>query len=389
MFHLSRHLAKRGVEVHVLTTKGNEASGDPSIKVHPIMRNWSWLELPVLAMFLKRCRSDGIMLKYTEHLYNGHPMITFAPTLSKALLPHTPFVTQFGIPDGSVPHEKSLLVRGVRKAVVRIVGEENVGWGLGTLLRDSDHIIVLAELHREELIGHFVGVERKSTLIPPPPIMYISTERNGASRRRGRELLRLGSEDFILAYFGYMYPSKGVETLLRAFQLARRNRSNLRLILIGGLTIEKRPSPYSREMFELSQQLGIETDVIWTGEYRSDSDEASLYLRASDACVLPFDQGIALHRSSFAGAAAHGLPIITTKGKSLESPFVDGKNVLLCEPKDPEGLAAAIESVIRFPELRQRLSEGAIELVEEWFSWEKAVDRTLEVFKLNGVELGA
>ena len=109
---------------------------------------------------------------------------------------------------------------------------------------------------------------------------------------------------------------------------------------------------------------------------------AHCYLHAADACVLPFDQGITLNRSSFAGAVAHRLPIITTKGDTLESPFVDGKNVLLCRPKDPEGLATAIESVICDRELRQRLSEGALEMASKWFSWEKAIEQTIGA--LNG-----
>ena len=101
----------------------------------------------------------------------------------------------------------------------------------------------------------------------------------------------------------------------------------------------------------------------------------------ADACVLPFDAGVTLARSSFAAAAAHGLPIVTTKGNSLESPFVDHKNVLLCPPKDPKALGIAIESLMRNPDLRRRLREGAFELAQEWFSWDKAVGRTIEALQ--------
>jgi len=75
------------------------------------------------------------------------------------------------------------------------------------------------------------------------------------------------------------------------------------------------------------------------------------------------------------------LPIITTKGEILEFPFIDQKNVLLCPPKDPKLLAVAIDSLISNAELRARLHTGSLRLAHEWFSWDKALQRTIEAFK--------
>jgi glycosyltransferase involved in cell wall biosynthesis len=379
VFYLAKHLAERGVEVHVLTTRGNGASSDLPFKVHPIMRNWSWTDLAILARFLMQCRPDGILLEYSGWIYNDHPMITFAPTISKRLLPRCTFVTQFGVLEGSTPSEKSFLVRACRKAAALIASREGVDYSLGTLLRDSDRIIVLGESHLERLKEHFAAAEQKSVLIPPPPIMRICAESNGTSRRRGREILCFGPNDFVVAYFGYIYLGKGIETLLRAFKLVRRDRSHTRLILVGGRTNSRESSPYAQQMDELCKQLGVEEHVVWR-EYVPDSEEGSLFLRAADVCVLPFDNGVMLNRSSLAAAAAHGLPIITTKREILESPFRDSENLLLCPPKDPESIAAAIELLMDNPELRRRLSKGALELASEWFSWETAVKQTLATF---------
>ena len=152
----------------------------------------------------------------------------------------------------------------------------------------------------------------------------------------------------------------------------------MRLVMIGGSMDASNISSYAREVYQLPKQLKIDDKVMWTGEYAWDSDQASVYLNAADACVFPFTDGVALNRSSLAAAAAHGLPIVTTKGNFLESPFIDKKNVLLCPPQDPKALAAAIDLLIRSPELRVRLREGALELAHEWFSWDKAVQRTME-----------
>ena len=138
---------------------------------------------------------------------------------------------------------------------------------------------------------------------------------------------------------------------------------------------------YLHELRELARQLRIADKIRWSGYYPTDSDEPSLILWGADACVLPFDKGVFLNNSSFGTAAAHGLPIVTTRGAMLEPPFIDQENVLLCPPKDSASLAAAIEQLIKSPELRQRLRVGALELELQWFSWESATIRTIEAFK--------
>jgi len=90
-----------------------------------------------------------------------------------------------------------------------------------------------------------------------------------------------------------------------------------------------------------------------------------------------------MNNSTFAAAAAHGLPIISTRGKTLERFFLHEKNVFLCAPRDPEALAAAIQTVMDRPELRTRLASGALKLADEWFSWDTAAERTLAALDLR------
>jgi glycosyltransferase involved in cell wall biosynthesis len=377
-FHLCEHLAAQNVDVHVLTGRQNNTTRDPRITVHPIMRTWSWSELPRLARFLTRCAPDAVLLFYIHFVYNDHPMITFAPTLCRRLLPSVPFVTRFENPIGIPPRRRSLRNRLIRRAVMQWAGNNRVDYMFGTLLRDSHSVIALAERHRRALVNLSADVSRKSVLIPPPPNMRICPEENGNAYLRGRRRLRVPAESFLLAYLGYIYPNKGIETLLSAMQMVSAERNNVRLILLGG-TITAQPDhlAYADAVRALGRRLGIEDRLTWIGEYRSDTDEASLCLRAADACVLPFDIGVQLNNSSFSSAAAHGLPIITTRGDTLESPFVHRENVLLCPPKSPQAMAESITLLMDNPDLRQRLALGALKLAQEWFSWESATERTM------------
>jgi glycosyltransferase involved in cell wall biosynthesis len=356
--------------------------------VHPLMRDWSWKEVPRLVQFFRNIKPDAILLMYSGWIYNSHPMITFAPTIAKHVLPGIPFVTQMEIEEGE--NWRPLLMRVVRKGVQYLVGPSGVDFSFGTLLRDSTGLICLSEQHQVKHTARLPGALAKSLVIPPPPLLMMCSDGPILARERGRTALGLGPDDFLLVFFGYADKNKGIETLFRAVQIVSKEASCITLAMIGGgrgSSIQgadqraQNISKYEREILALPDQLGISNQVRWLRGYDSDSDAASMYLYAADACVLPFDQGVTLSRSSLAAAAAHGIPIITTRGESVETPFRHEENLFLCPPKDPDALALAIHRVIGSSHLRIKLSEGARELAREWFSWETAVPRLMKAIQ--------
>ncbi|HJT21785.1 MAG TPA: glycosyltransferase family 4 protein [Nitrospira sp.] len=384
---LCLRLAERGDSVHVVTTKTWTPNGKVPFTVYPLMSDWSWMDLRRLARFMKHCRPDAVFLMYSGWVYNDHPMITFIPTVAKRLYPAVPFVTMLAIDQGSSMHAWSS--RLCRKAMRYWAGAKTVDYTFGTLLRDSDSVIALSEEHLARFCALSPAVRRKGLVMPPPPLMRMYAQNKGA-RELGRARLGVKEDDTLLAFFGYVDQTKGVETLFDAIKILSAAIPNIRLVMIGGgrgtaqtvvgqrarVTVE-----YEQAMLRYPETIGIADKVIWPGGYDSDSDEASLFLYAADACVLPFDHGVTLNRSSFAAAAAHGLPIITTKGERLESPFKDRENVLLCPPKNPKALASAIEVLLRDDTLQERLRRGAAQLTAQWFSWDRVIERTIQTLQ--------
>jgi glycosyltransferase involved in cell wall biosynthesis len=311
-------------------------------------------------------------------------MITFASTISRALLPNVPFITQFDVLGDAVHHRPSLFTWSIHQGIKLWAGRKTSDDYYGTLLRDSHRIIVLSEFHRATLAERVPSMNGKCMLIPPPPLLHISSENNSTLRQQRREMLGVQPEDFVIAFFGYALPRKGIESLFTALLILRAQnwKRNVWLLMIGGIINDPSRYPYyADEIQQMPEKLGIEDQVIWVKDYLSDSDEASAYLRAADACVLPFDDGIALNRSSFAAAAAHALPVITTRGEALEAQFIDHQNVLLCAPKNPKSLADAIDLLMNNSQLYQQLRTGTLELARECFSWEKTLKRTIEALK--------
>jgi glycosyltransferase involved in cell wall biosynthesis len=320
---------------------------------------------------------------YLGWTYDFQFMSTFLPTIAKRALPGAPVVTRFENVGGAGPQANSLASRLIRKVVAATDRRGHVDYQFGTLLRDSDRIILLSARHEGHLERHLEGVGAKCVLIPPPVNMLVSEEDGGRARERGRQALRVAPGDFLLAYIGFVYPGKGIETLLHAFKQVNLRRSNVRLAIIGGGLARQFPDQpnYMEDMQRLARELGIGQRVTWTGDYSSDSEDASLYLRAADVSVLPFDTGVKLNNSSFSSVAAHGLPIITTRDAELEPQFVHGENVFLCGAKSPDGIAIAIETLMNDEPLRLRLREGSLRLAQQWYAWDRAMDKTLALFQ--------
>jgi glycosyltransferase involved in cell wall biosynthesis len=380
-FHFCQQLVRRGLDVQVLTSRGAATDVGDGIAVHPVMRAWSWSEVPRLRQVVRACAPDVVYLMYLGWTYNFQFMSTFVPTIVRRALPNALIVTRFENVGGARAESNSLPSKLLRKALAAFDGSGRVDYQFGTLLRDSDAVVLLSGLHETPLESAYPGVRKKCVLIPPPANMCMSPE-GPASRERGRRALGVEPGDFLLAYIGFVYPGKGIETLLRALQRLE-STPNLRLAIIGGSLAREFPEQpsYVESLQALAQELGVGPRVSWTGEYRWDDDVASTYLRAADACVLPFDTGVKLNNSSFSSAAAHGLPIVTTIASAPEPQFVHRDNVFLCTPREPNAMADAIATMMVDTALRLRLCEGSRRLAREWYSWEQAMDKTLRIFE--------
>jgi len=381
-------LADSGLDVHVVTTKGCSVKGAVPFKIHPIMHTWSWWDAVRLSWFVRKMAPDAVLLMYTGWLYADHPMITFAPTLLKRVVRGLVFVTQ--MENDKPSYLTTWSKRLTRKLAAFLCGSSGVHYEFGTLLRDSDVVIALSHQHLENFAPHIPATGNRSMVIPPPPLLNIVTSKNGIVKQKGREIFGFKSTDFVLAFYGYADRNKGIETLFEALRLVREKYVNTHLIMIGGgrgskdknMTQEaEKVAQYEKELQNLPAAMGIADAVTWLPGYASDSEDASVYLHAADVCVLPFDQGVTLSRSSLAAAVSHGLPVVSTKVKCVEAAFRHRDNILLCPPKNAQALADNICSLLADHELYHRLCRGSQQLAATWFSWDQAIDKTIQAMR--------
>ncbi len=259
------------------------------------------------------------------------------------------------------------------------VAGRGVSYEAGTLLRDSDGVIVLCEAHRSVLAAECPSAQEKLHIIPPAPNIVIADDTDQV-RSRGRQSLGVHPSEFLIAFLGYVYPKKGIETLLTAFAAVRRERPQARLVFIGGtidIDVEMSRSYWDRVQ-QLCRELDLGDSTVWTGRFDPSQDAASTYLRAADVCVLPLGKGLQLNNSSFSTIAAHGLPLISTQSPTTDRVFVNDENVLLCQPENATEMASAIRRTMDDPSLRAKLRSGITDLARR-LSWDELTARTMEL----------
>lgn len=209
----------------------------------------------------------------------------------------------------------------------------------------------------------------------------------GYDRTEWRQRYGAGAKTVLLAYFGFLNSSKGLDDLLRALQTLRQS-GDFRLLIVGGGLGSSDPTnrETAARLDSLARELGVGERIAWTGFLAP--REVSAALLAADIAVLPYADGASLRRGSLLAALAHGLPLVTTlpnSGKEASSiggalpQLEDGHNALLVEAGNAEMLAAAIGRVAADGELRTRLANGAREIAR-FFSWAAIAEQHAQLY---------
>ena len=184
---------------------------------------------------------------------------------------------------------------------------------------------------------------------------------DGASFRRE---LGIGLDVPLLASVSRLFLWKGQRELLQAFALARAERPDTKLVVVGD-DVSGRDGAYLRELKELAVKLRIADDVIFTGG-RSDIPRV---MAACDVFTLPsFEEPFGL---VFLEAMAMARPVIAIDNGGTPEVVEHGRSGLLSPAWDVPALAANISALLRDSELRARFGSYGRKRVLEYFNAER------------------
>jgi glycosyltransferase involved in cell wall biosynthesis len=201
-----------------------------------------------------------------------------------------------------------------------------------------------------------------------------------ADRDRVRAALGVPSESPLAALVGQITPWKGQDTAIRALAHARRERPDLRLLLVGSTKFTTRATRYDnqtylRELHALVAELGLEDHVIFAGE----TADVAGTLAAADLALVPSTEEP--FGRVVIEALAMGLPVIATSVGGPREIIRDGRDGLLIPPGDAEAWGAAIARLAGDGDLRRRMGESGRERVVGEFAVDAHAERLLEVYE--------
>jgi glycosyltransferase involved in cell wall biosynthesis len=331
------------------------------LTLFPVIEHWGLSSWSRIVEILNHSKPQVLNIQYQAAAYQMHPAVNFLPWRLRWLDDRPGVVTTF--------HDFRLPYLFPKAGPVR-------HWVTRALIRGSEATVVTNV--EDQVVAQSYGA-RNLNLIPigsniDPQALP------GYDRQKWRERGRVGSEDTLLCYFGFLNESKGAETLFRAVAQLVDSGHRVKLLMIGGRVGSSDPAnvAYLQKMEAVIEELGLKAHISWT-EY-VDGPEVSANFWASDICVLPYRDGVSFRRGTLMAALAHGLPILSTYPRVKIAEITEGENMALVRPDDSEALAGRIAQLAASPSLRQRLARGAAEL-SKLFSWEAIAERTMRVYE--------
>lgn len=193
-----------------------------------------------------------------------------------------------------------------------------------------------------------------------------------------REKLGWDSQEKIILYVGRFAARKGIETLVRACaSLKAQGHQNLKLVLVGGSTVERLDGQERKRIEQLVTDLDISQETLFAG--RVDHDWLPWYYSAADVCVIPsYYEPFGLVAIE---AIACGTPVIASKVGGLRFTVHPEETGLLVPPRDVEALAQGIERVIGDELWAKKLKKQASYDLNPRFSWQNSAMQLSDLYR--------
>lgn len=246
-----------------------------------------------------------------------------------------------------------------------------ISWTDGTLNSEKD-INYLQKLSRRYIVNNSKVYIASSSKAKEAQIAYGAPEKNIFVCYLTVDIdkyhrLNIERDDIQLLYVGSLVKRKGVDLLLNALALMKRN---YKMVIVGdGLEKEN--------LENLAMQLGIAQKVHFKG-YVEGEELVELY-SSSSVFILPTREDC--YALVILEAMCAGLPVVCSKyADGAYDLIVDEKNGYIINPYDIEELALVMEKLLIDHTKRERMSEETLKIVERFrfMNTSKAFVRAVE-----------
>jgi glycosyltransferase involved in cell wall biosynthesis len=385
--NLRRGFAARGHKVTFITTHRNDGKDDVirsedsagttmSIGVsYPYhQRHRKCLSIPYVAAHLDTIFSElkpDIVNAHNIHTYLTYESLLIAKKYTSRifLTAHDTYLISFERVGGA--KYQSLEVQGKEwkmNALDHVIAAGRKYWPLrngrikSILKKSQTHVIGISDTTKRFLEANSISV---------PSVIPNGIDRphvpNTDDVQAFRE--RFGLTGPTILFAGRVREDKGVPELLQTADLLQESVPDVQILIAGD---EKRMKRFLGRCSKKARQAIIVTDWL-------ESNEIALAYGASDIVAVP-----SVYLDNFPTvnleALAHGKPVVGTCFGGTKEVVTHGETGFIRNPKETKMFAEAFLTLLHNPDLRAQMGEAGRKRIEEHFSYEKQLDRYLELF---------
>jgi glycosyltransferase involved in cell wall biosynthesis len=228
-------------------------------------------------------------------------------------------------------------------------------------LKKMDYFIPLSDQVKKDL---FLFVKNPLYKLLPLPVFSLFGD--SVDKDEAKKFLKLNDKRIVL-FFGFIRDYKGLDVLIEAFSLVRKEL-DVKLIVAGEFYEPEDKYLTLIEKHKLEDAIILKKDFIPTTEVK-------YYFSASDAVVLPYKSAT---QSGIVQVAVNFCkPVIAANVGGIGEVIEDGKTGLVVEKENPEELA---EAIIRYyQEEKEKEFSSNMKSLKEKYSWQNFVKGMFEL----------
>ena len=249
---------------------------------------------------------------------------------------------------------RKVVIHQHNKGMSKCVDRQPYKWLLPLVYKNTK--VILLSWHLYEDIAKVV--KREQIFICPNGIPEISETRN---------IQECKNSEPRFFFLSNLIESKGVYVLLDACKILKEKGYKFICDFVGGETTE-----INRAVFESAvKEKGLDEYVVYLGPKYGNEKER--YWDAADVFVQPtYEDCFPL---TIVEAMQHGKPVVSTDEGAIPDLVVDGMNGFVCERRNVDSLANALEILLKDKDLRVKMGiEGYNQYINKF---------TLNAFEKN------
>ncbi len=385
LYHVTREMAARGHEVHVISGSPYPRTA-PGVTLHKVESYSFWAHFDDRAAFFGRNPLSFF------HPVNFWEFAATKQTLSQLLLMFSlrAYRMMKGLGPFDVIHDNQtlayghLLMQQHAPLVSTIhhplsIDRDNTMFQAGGIVerlrrslwfpwvmqervaRRSDAVVTVSQTAAGAIVKAFGVDESRMRVVPNGVETDVFRPLPGVEREQGHIVYMANTED----------ANKGVRFLLEACRRLNAEGEAFRLTIVDKEEEDLSVAP------PIVRSLGLEDRVTFTGRL-ADEELVLLLNRASFAVCASVYEGFGLPACE---AAACGTPLLSTTGGALAEVLEPGISALMVHPGDAGALAEGMRRMLHDTVLRDQLSATARPSITSRFSWPRAAAQLERIYE--------